>query len=331
MTSDTVATRRQLGWATLFLRWEWLLVVLLALAFLINASLSPYFLDVRNLFDMTFNFMERSIIALPMAFIIISANIDLSVASTLAMSAVLMAVVFDAGLSIWLAACFGLFAGALGGLFNGILTAKVRLPSLVVTLGTYAFYRGVAYVVLGDQAVSGFPPGFTYLGQGYIPGTPIPVPLVIFAVLAVLSGLLLHRTTFGRFVFAIGSNEEACRYSGVAVDRIKIVLFVMSGIMSALAGILLAARFNSTRPNIALGFELDVITAVVLGGVDIFGGKGNMIGVVLALFLIGVARYGMSLKNVPGQTQSTAIGLLLIAAILLPQVLRRLARGEAAG
>ncbi len=312
----------------MLLRWELLLVVLIALVSVINSSVSPYFLDVRNLFDMTFNFMERSIIALPMAFIIISANIDLSVASALAMSAVLMAVTFDAGLSIWLAALFGLFIGALGGLLNGVLTARVRLPSLVVTLGTYALFRGIAYVVLGDQAVTGFPPAFNYLGQGYIPNTRVPVPLVIFAILAVLFGLVLHRTTFGRFVFAIGNNEQACRYSGVAVDRIKIILFVMSGVMSALAGIILAARFGSTRPNIATGFELDVITAVVLGGVDIFGGKGNMVGVVLALFLIGVSRYGMSLKNVPGQVQTTVIGLLLIVAILLPQIMRLLAVNE---
>jgi len=325
VTSDAMVTRRRLTWSGMLLRWEWLLVVLLILVCVINASLSPYFLDVRNLFDMTFNFMERAIIALPMAFIIISANIDLSVASILAMSTVLMAVIFQKGVNIWLASLLGLGIGTLAGWVNGVLTAKVRLPSLVVTLGTYALYRGVAYVVLGDKAVTGYPAEFTYLGQGYIPGTPVPVPLVLFSVLAVLFGLVLHRTTFGRYVFAIGSNELACRYSGVAVDRIKIILFMVAGFMSALAGIILAARFGSTRPNIATGFELDVITAVVLGGVDIFGGQGNMVGVVLALFLIGVVRYGMSLKNVPGQVQTTVVGMLLIVAILLPQLLRRLA------
>jgi len=136
---------------------------------------------------------------------------------------------------------------------------------------------------------------------------------------------VLHRTTFGRLIYAIGNNEEACRYSGVAVNRIKIILFALSGFMSALAGVVMTARFGSVRPNIAAGLELDVITAVVLGGVDIFGGQGSILGVVLALFLMGITRFGMSLKNVPGQVQSTLIGFLLILAILLPQLLRRLA------
>ncbi len=324
MTSRSGVMRRGLVFPGWLLRWEALLIVLLLVASVVNASLSPYFLDVHNLFDMTFNFMERGLIALTMTFIIISGNIDLSVASNLAMSAILMGVAHQAGWNIWLAVLLGLAIGVLGGVLNGLLIAKVRLPALVVTLGTYALYRGIAFVVLGDQAVTRFPAAFTYLGQGYLPGTPVPVPLALFAAFAILYGLLLHRTTFGRFVYAIGSNEEACRYSGVNVDRIKITLFALSGLMSALAGTVLAARFGSVRPNIAMGFELEVITTVVLGGVDIFGGRGTMPGVVLALFLIGVARYGMSLKNVPGQTQTTLIGVLLIVAILLPQVLRRL-------
>jgi len=323
MTAKAGTPSRRFTLAAMLLRWEWLLIVLLIVACIINTSLSPYFLDIHNLFDMTFHFMERSLIALPMAFIIISGNIDLSVASNLAMSAILMAASYQHGLNIWLAVLLGLAVGALGGLINGLLVAKVRLPALVVTLGTYALYRGIAFVILGDLVVTGFPPQFTYLGQGYVGHTPVPVPLVIFAVLAVLFGLLLHQTAFGRFIYAIGNNEEASRFSGVAVDRIKIILFTLSGLMSALAAVILTARFGSARPNIALGFELDVITAVVLGGVDINGGRGTMLGVVLALFLMGVARYGMSLKNVPGQIQNVLIGVLLIVAILLPQFLRR--------
>lgn len=325
MTSLTKAPPKRFTALSLLLRWEWLLVLLIIVACFVNASLSEYFLDVDNLFDMTFHFMEKSLVALAMALIIISGNIDLSVASNLAMSAVIMATTFQSGLNIWLAVLLGLFIGTVGGLINGLLISRVRLPALVVTLGTYAFYRGVAFVLLGDLVVKGFSESFMYIGQGDVPNTPIPVPLILFSVMAVLFGLVLHRTTFGRFIYAIGNNEEACRYSGVAVGRIKIIIFALSGFMSALAGVIMTARFGSARPNIAAGLELDVITAVVLGGVDIFGGQGSILGVVLALFLMGIVRFGMSLKNVPGQIQSTLIGVLLIVAILLPQLLRRLA------
>lgn len=325
MTSTTKTPPRRFTVLALLLRWEWLLVLLIIIGCLVSTSISPYFLDVDNLFDMTFHFMEKSLVALAMAFIIISGNIDLSVASNLAMSAVIMATTFQSGLNIWLAVLLGLFIGTVGGLINGLLISKVRLPALVVTLGTYAFYRGVAFVLLGDLVVKGFSESFMYIGQGDVPNTPIPVPLLLFSVMAVLFGLVLHRTTFGRFIYAIGNNEEACRYSGVAVGRIKIIIFALSGFMSALAGVIMTARFGSVRPNIAAGLELDVITAVVLGGVDIFGGQGSILGVVLALFLMGIVRFGMSLKNVPGQIQSTLIGFLLILAILLPQLLRRLA------
>jgi len=325
MTSVTKAPPKRFTALSLLLRWEWLLVLLIIVACFVNASLSKYFLDVDNLFDMTFNFMEKSLVALAMTFIIISGNIDLSVASNLAMSAVIMATTFQSGLNIWLAVLLGLFVGTVGGLINGLLISRVRLPALVVTLGTYAFYRGVAFVLLGDLVVKGLSESFMYIGQGNVPNTPIPVPLLLFSVMAVLFGLVLHRTTFGRFIYAIGNNEETCRYSGVAVGRIKIIIFALSGFMSALAGVVMTARFGSVRPNIAAGLELDVITAVVLGGVNIFGGQGSILGVVLALFLIGIVRFGMSLKNVPGQIQSTLIGFLLILAILLPQLLRRLA------
>lgn len=324
MTSLTKAPPKRFTMLSLLLRWEWLLVLLIIVACFVNASLSRYFLDVDNLFDMTFNFMEKSLVALPMTFIIISGNIDLSVASNLAMSAVIMATAFQSGLNIWLAVFLGLCIGTIGGLINGLFVSRLRLPALAVTLGTYALYRGVAFVLLGDLVVKGFPDSFIYIGQGNVPNTPVPVPLLLFSAMAVVFGLVLHRTTFGRLIYAIGNNEEACRYSGVAVNRIKVIIFALSGFMSALAGVVMTARFGSVRPNIAAGLELDVITAVVLGGVDIFGGQGSILGVVLALFLMGITRFGMSLKNVPGQVQSTLIGFLLILAILLPQLLRRL-------
>jgi rhamnose transport system permease protein len=317
---------QQRSFAETFMRWEWLLVVLIIVVAVINSFLSPFFLNANNLFRTSSDFIELGLMMLPMVFIIISGNIDLAVASTLAMTASFMGWLFNMGVNIWVAAAAALVLGGLAGLLNGYLIAKVRLPALVVTLGTFAFYRGMAFVLLGDQAARGYPPAFTYLGQGKIIG-PVPFSLVIFLVLVVIFGLVLHKTTFGRYVYAIGNNENACRYSGVPVDRIKLTIFVASGLMSALAGIVMASRFGSTRPDIAMGLELDVITATVLGGIDIFGGSGTMIGAVLSLILIGIMRFGMSLMNIQGQVQSIAIGLLLILAIFLPNVGRKASTG----
>jgi rhamnose transport system permease protein len=310
------------------LRWEWLLVALIIVTSAVNSILSPYFLDTHNLFRASSDFMEIGLMMLPMVLIIASGNLDLSVASNLGMCASFMGWLFNSGWSIWPAAGAALILGALGGLFNGFLIARTKLPALVVTLGTSAFYRGMAFVLLGDQAARGYPGSFTYLGQGRLGNTPIPFSLLLFLVFALIYGLVLHKTTFGGTLYAIGNNEQACRYSGVAVDQAKTIAFGLSGVMSALAGIILAARFGSTRPDIATGMELDVIAATVVGGINIFGGSGTMIGAVQSLCLIGILRFGMGLMNIPGQVQSIAIGFLLILAILLPQLGRRLSTGN---
>jgi len=220
------------------------------------------------------------------------------------------------------AAAAALLLGGVAGLLNGYLISRLKVPALVITLGTYAFYRGVAYVMLGDQAARGYPEAFTLIGQGSLPGTPIPYSVLLFAVLAVAFGLALHKTAFGRVLYAMGNNQEAAAYSGVPVARVKVILFVLSGLMSALAGVVMASRFGSTRPDIGLGLELAVITATVLGGVDISGGRGTLAGAVLSLLLVGLVRFGMGLLNIQGQVQSIAIGLLLVLSILLPNAAR---------
>lgn len=303
---------------TNFLRWEWMLVALILIDVFMNMRLTPYFLDAQNLSRTSSDFMEIGLMMLPIVFIIITGNIDLSVASNMGMSASFMGLLHNLGVNIWLAALAGLLLGTLGGMLNGFLVARVKLPSLVVTLGTYAFFRGIAYGFLGDQAARGYPEAFTYFGQGKVFGSLIPFSVVLFLVMALLFGLVLHRTTFGRYLFSIGNNENATAYSGVPVVRIKFIIFTVSGFMSALAGLILAARFGSTRPDIGTGLELAVITAAVLGGVDINGGKGTMLGAVLSLLLIGFMRFGMGLLNIQGQVQGIAIGLLLILSILLP-------------
>ncbi len=309
-------------------RWEWFLVLLIALVVVVNSNLTPYFLNVTNLFRTSSDFMEIGLMVLPMVFIITTGNVDLSVASTLGMTASLMGWMFNQGINIWIGAGCALLVGALAGLFNGYLITRLRVPALVVTLGTYAFYRGVAYVLLGDQAARDYPNAFMYIGQGQVFNSPVPFALVLFVVLAIIFGLILHKTTFGRYLYTIGNNPDAAVYSGVPVARVKMIIFTLSGFMSALAGIVLAARFASTRPDIGLGLELTVITVTVLGGVDINGGKGTMVGAVLSLILVGLMRFGMGLVNIQGQTQSIAIGLLLILSILLPNLTGTLMTGR---
>ena len=306
-----------------FQRWEWILVGLIVAVVVVNTRLSPYFLNVQNLSRASSDFMEIGLMMLPMVFIIITGNIDLSVASNMGMSASLMGLLHNLGVNIWLAVLAGLALGTLGGLLNGFLIARVKLPALVVTLGTYALFRGIAYGFLGDQAARDYPSAFNYLGQGHI-FPLVPFSVVLFLVLAVIFTLVLHRTTFGRYLFAVGNNENATIYSGVPVARLKLILFTLSGFISALAGMVLADRFGSTRPDIGTGLELTVITAAVLGGVDINGGAGTMWGAALSLLLIGLMRFGMGLINIQGQVQGILIGLLLIFSILLPNIVRNL-------
>lgn len=306
-----------------FQRWEWMLVALILIVVFVNTRLSPFFLNAQNLSRTSSDFMEIGLMMLSMVFIIITGNIDLSVASNLGMSASFMGWLFNMGVNIWIAALAALILGTSGGLLNGVLVARLKLPALVVTLGTYAFYRGLAYVLLGDQAARGYPSSFTYLGQGRLAGTLIPFSVGLFIVMAVIYGLVLHKTKFGRYLFVIGNNEEAARYSGVPVVRIKIIIFTLSGFMASLSALIMAARFGSTRPDIATGLELSVITGAVLGGVDINGGVGTMPGAVLSLVLIGLMRFGMGLLNIQGQVQGIAIGLLLILSILLPSIVRQ--------
>jgi rhamnose transport system permease protein len=311
----------RLRWSDLF-QWEALLVLMLVGTFLVGSSIAEAFLTGDNLSLATADLMEKSIMALGLTLVIVAGEIDLSVASVLGLSSCIVGGIVDTGGPLGLAIAAALVAGALCGLFNGLLVAKLGLPSLVVTLGTLALFRGLAYVVLGDRAVSEFPVGFTDFGFQNVPGTLIPWTAVVFAVLAVITFVVLHRSWVGRDIYAIGNNAEAARFSGVEVDRIRIWLFVISGTLAALAGVVFTARFGSARPDNALGFELDVVTAVLLGGVSIFGGRGTLVGVVLALFLIGALRNLLSLEDVAAEKQSIVIGALLIVSVVGTNALR---------
>ena len=314
-------------------RWETFLltlIILTVLAFSVSWSpwYTPYFFNLSNMLGMTNRVIAVGLMALPLTLIIIAGQIDLSVESMLALGAIAFAVRYEAGMNIWLAAFVALLVGAVGGLFNGLVITRIRLPSLVVTLGTYALFRGLAFLILGDRAVdlTSAPKDFTNIGAGYIGNSSVPQYVPLFVALAILFGLVLHRTSFGRYIYAIGSNQEACRYSGVRVSLIITVLFVVAGIMSVIAGLVDASLLGSSRADIGIGLLLDVVTAVVLGGVDIFGGRGTIFGPVLALILIALLRGGIDFLLVTqgDEVGNLMVGCLLIFSILVPHVVQRI-------
>ena len=307
--------------------WEALLVVIALVIFAINSFASPYFLDPWSLSDLTFNFTEKGLIALAMALLIISGEIDLSVAAIVALASTMMGMAVQAGAGTPLLVLIGIAVGLGCGAFNGLLVTRLGLPSIVVTIGTMSLFRGIAFIILGDQAYKGSPASFAYFGHGYV-WWVFSFELALFLIAALIYWFVLHRTSLGRRVFAIGNNPVACQFSGVRVDRIKFILFCLTGLMSGIASVLITSRLGSTRPSIAQGYELEAITMVVLGGVSILGGAGSILGVVLAAFIMGLVTFGLGLLNVPGIVMSIFIGLLLIIVIALPIVWRRLREGR---
>ena len=300
-------------------QWEVILFAVAAAIFIFNANASPYFLNPYNLSDATFNFAEKAIIGFAMALLIIAGEIDLSVASIIAMSSVAMGATATAGFGPPVIILVGIAVGVAAGAFNGFVVTFFRIPSIVVTIGTMSLFRGIAYVVLGDQAYRHYPASFAYFGQGYV-WWVFSFEFVLFLVFAVIFGIVLHFTSFGRHIYAIGNNAVAALFSGVRVSLTRFFLFVLTGTMSGVAAILLTSRIGSTRPTIAMGWELEVITMVVLGGVNILGGSGSILGVFIAAFVMGLVTFGFGLLNVPGIVQSIFIGSLLIGAIALPIV-----------
>jgi rhamnose transport system permease protein len=317
MTAVAVPRSGAFAWQRL-IRWESLLVIALLALIAIGNSLSPFFLTAGNFANLIAALMEVAIMALPMTLIIVAGEIDLSVESMAGLSSSILGFLWGAGVPLTIAIPIVLVVGALGGLFNGLLVAKARLPSLVVTLGTLALFRGLALIVLGPRGVSDFPAGFTELGFGHVPGTLIPWPFVVFVGLAVLLGIVLHRTWIGRQVYAIGRNQGAARFSGVRVTRVKIGLFMLSGLVASLAGIILTSRLSSARADAAQGMTLTVVTVVLLGGVNIFGGSGSIPGVALAVLVVAVMQNALRLASVTVEVQSIALGLLLILSVVIP-------------
>ncbi len=316
---STPSVRELLG------RWEVLIAGLIVLTFAIGQGLSDRFLTGDSFTTGSLDLTEVALMALALTLVIVAAEIDLSIASVLALSSAVMAELWNAGLPVELIAPICIGVGALCGAFNGLLVTRLGLPSLAVTIGTLALFRGLAYVVIGDNSVTDFPQYWTDTAFGRVTGTAIPNTMVLFAILAVAFAVLLHATPFGRSVFAIGANEEAARFSGIRVKRIKLTLFVLSGMVAALAGIVLSLRNSTAAANVGQGFELTTVAAVVLGGVSIFGGRGTILGVVLALVLLGAIQKALTLaEGISFFWVQIVTGTLLIASVLGPNVVARL-------
>ncbi|GGE06097.1 branched-chain amino acid ABC transporter permease [Aureimonas endophytica] len=300
-----------------FLGWDTFLSVL-CLALIAYALVAvPNFPTEFNISQAIAGVSERALIVLPMTLLVIAREIDLSVASILSLSSVVFGVVVRDSGSMSLALGAALATGGLCGAFNGLLITRLALPSLVVTLGTLAMFRGIGYILLGPASVNLFPDAFTDFGIDTVGGGVLPETILPFLVLAPCFFLLLQRSATGRRIYAIGGNPDTALYSGVRIDRIRFGLFVASGLVCGLAGIVFTARVANARADNALGLELDVITIVLLGGIHVFGGRGRLSGVLWALLLIALVRNVLGLQQIGGDAQAMTIGLLLIGTLLL--------------
>ena len=302
-----------------FLQWEWLLLVLLIGILITNASLSPDFFSFRTIMNSTTSFLDKAFMVFPMTFILLLGKIDISVGSIVALSAVTMAMSFEAGVPMVLAIIICLFVGAICGSINGLLVTRYpELPAMILTLGTQTLFRGLSYIFLENKSISGFPQWFQQFSWGKV--GLIPIMALVFIAFAVIYSLVLHKTAFGRELKSIGFNERTSKYSGIRVERNIILSYVLLGVMASVTAMFLASRMSSVRADIAVGYELEVIAMAVLGGVSTNGGIGKMYGPIIAVFIIGFLRYGLGLINVSSQIITLVIGVLLIVSVLVTKL-----------
>lgn len=303
-------------------RHETLLGVILVVALVVLGSFNERFLTVDNLLNQGRLMTEVGLIALPMTFVIITGGIDLSVGSIVGLCAITLGYSWKTlGLPLPAAIVFAIGVGGLAGLLNGLLITRVKVPPLIMTIATLALYRGLAEGVSQAHSVRGYPEWFFFVGQGEWLG--VPTQLWILFVLIVIAGVALDRTTFGRALYAIGNNETAARFSGLPVDRIKLIVYALSGLMAGLSAYVLVSRVTTTRSDMGLGYELDVIAAVVLGGTSIFGGSGTIWGTMIGLVMIQLLKNGLALTGVKGDATIVVIGAVLIASTLIASSLQR--------
>ena len=318
----TILDVKQSSLKSLLLRWEGLLVLIFLAVNVMNICISPYYLNARNLFTNINNFMDKALIALPMAFVLLLGDIDLSVGGNVCLSATILGIVYNATGSMWLGILACILTGTLCGALNGIVLTKfTELAPMIVTLATNIIYRGLSERILGDGSTGGMTQvsWFTDIFYGRL-FKLIPYPIIIFFVLAVVFGLVMHKTVFGRQMFAVGANKKAANYAGIKVEKVRMIVFTLTGLMCGFAAIFYCAKLGSVKSDVADGFDLEAISMCVLGGISTAGGKGTMVGAVIAIFIIGLLRYGLGLINLSGQTIRIIIGALLIAVVLYPTI-----------
>ncbi len=309
----------QIGGVNL-LRWESGLAIVVVAIGILGVSSSSQFLTSSNIFNLGLQSGEIAIMALPMTLIVISGEIDLSVASMMGMASALLGYLWGKGWPMPAIFVVVLLVGALAGAINGLLVTRLGLPSLAVTIGTLGLYRGVADIVLGPNTISNFPATYTNIGINAVPGTWLSYSAVIFIVLAVVFGVVLHFTPVGRSIYAMGASPEAATFSGIRVKRVKTMLFIVSGVVCSLAGVLMTFRLSTAVNSNGLGLELDVVAVVLLGGVSIFGGKGTIVGVVLGVLAFGGIQNALLLTNFNEEAASIPVGGLLLLSVFVPSI-----------
>ncbi len=318
----TISHIRDRSFKSLLGRWEALLALIFLAVNVMNASLSPYYLNLGNLLTNINGFMVKGIIALPMAYILLLGDIDLSVGGNVCLSATVLGIVYNATGSIWLGILACIATGTLCGALNGLIMTKfTELAPMIVTLATNIVFRGLSERILGDGSTGGMQQveWYTKIFYGRLFNV-VPYPIVIFCILAVIFALVMHKTVFGRQMFAVGANKKAAAYAGVKVERVRMIVFTLTGFMCGFAAILYGANLGSIKSNVADGFELEAISMCVLGGISTAGGKGTMVGALIAIFIIGLLRYGLNLINLSGQTIRIILGILLICVVLYPTI-----------
>jgi|SRR5690625_141355 len=274
---------------------------------------SPYFFTKLNIFNILMQISILGFLAIPLTYIIISGAMDLSVGSILAISAVTIGYLHQLGINIWLSAVLGIIVAVIAGSFNGLLIAKYKMQAIVVTIATLVMYRGLVYVITQGNPISGYPKSFYFLGQGTLFGLPFNV--IILILFYVLAYIVIKKTRIGRYIFALGNNEETVRYSGINVVKVRFMTFLMSGFFAGIAGLFYVSMYASAQADAGDGIELDVITAVLIGGTNIFGGRGSLIGTFLGVLLIGILRNGLNLMGVSALFQTVILGVLILIAV----------------